>query len=93
MFKAYGIPISLRAKSKLKTYSSFEKWDIEEVRTLKQVENTRKVSFYLSMQYKYPQIDFLLCHWKGFFFDNFQENTTEYKSTDILVPRLLQSKV
>ena len=89
MFEVHGITISLRAKNKLKTHSSFEKWDIEEVRTLKQVETTRNVTFYLSMQYKYPQIHFL-CHRKGFFFDNFQENTTEYKSTDILVPRLFQ---
>ena len=86
-------PFALRAENELKTQSSFEQWDIGEERTLKQVENTRKVSFYLSMQYKYHQIHFLLCHQKEFFFNNFQENTTEYKSTDILVPRPLQSKV
>ena len=93
MLRAYGILISLRAKNKLKAYSSFEKWNTEEERTLKQVGNTRKVSLYFSMRYKYPEIPFLLCYRKEFFFNNFQENTTEYKRTDILVPRLLQSKV
>ena len=60
----YGIPISLRAKNKLRKYLSFEKWETVEQQTLKQVENTRKVSFYLPMQHKYHQRHFLLCHWK-----------------------------
>ena len=51
------MPISRRAGNKLRAYSSFEKW---EQRTLKLVENTRKVSFYLSMQYKYHQKTFFM---------------------------------
>ena len=94
-FSAYGIPISLRARNKLRTYSSFEKWDIAEQRTLKQVENTRKVSFYLPMQHKYHWRLFLLCHRKLIFMKDFLKNTanSKHKSTEILVPRLSQSKV
>ena len=58
------MPMSFRAWNILRTYSGFEKWDIVEQKTLNQVENTRKVSFYLSMQYKYDQRHFLLCHRK-----------------------------
>ena len=39
------MPISLRARKKLRTYSSFENWNIAEQQTLKQVENTRKIAF------------------------------------------------
>ena len=69
----YGIPISLRARNKLRTYSSFEKWEIAEQRTLKQVENTRKVSFYLSMQHKYHQRHFSIVSSEMIFLQQFLE--------------------
>ena len=66
----YGIPISLRARNKLGTYSSFEKWEIAEQRTLKQVENTRKGRLYLS---KYHQTHFSIVLSEMIFLQQFPE--------------------
>ena len=43
-YKAFGIPISLRARDKLGGHTSFERWELGEQWTLKQKENIRKVS-------------------------------------------------
>ena len=43
-YKAFGIPISPRARDKLQGHTSFERWGLAEQRTLKQKEDIRKVS-------------------------------------------------
>ena len=44
LYRAFGIPISLRARDKLRGHTSFERWELAEQRTLKQKENIGKVS-------------------------------------------------
>ena len=45
-YRAFGIPISLRARDKLRGHSSFERWGLAEQQMLKQKENIKKVSSY-----------------------------------------------
>ena len=53
-YRAFGIPISLRARDKLRGHTSFERWELAEQRTLKQKENIRKVSSFENKLIKPP---------------------------------------